>query len=373
MRRNRTLAAAAAVAVAGTMLLTLSPAQGSKAQWRDTATVAVIGSKSDTFDMTATNAPFPAPDWPSSGRVSNSPRVDVTNESARHSSWVNVHSTNVKKVVTPDTNTILTQMALDYEYGEQECRFPLGVYWQARIVGQITDNTTYPRTQNKVAFGTLAPGQKGSLCPAVRLNYTTSTEAGQRSALLNHAGRALDITTVVNQKSESPATWASDTRTAISRYRIALPTPQKPAAFNVCRNTNSSGNPDGVIQAYGGFFWGWPDAATSGDPTTTPAMAGGWDILRQNTTGSWEFFAAATTNNRRQRAGINSRNIYEPASPNTNIRKFKLRGYPFAGDKTRYVESSWIARAHHTSTTTTGNWACDAPEVNPEAGPHNMP
>ena len=56
------------------------------------------------------------------------------------------------------------------------------------------------------------------------------------------------------------------------------------------------------------------------------------------------------------------------------IRSFKLRGYPFAGDKSRYVESSWIARAE--AVRLFGflwRWQCHTPLQNPDAGPHNMP
>ncbi len=381
MRRSRTLAAAAAVAVAGTMLLTLSPPQGTE---RDTATAPVTGPKSDTFNMTATNVPFPASPWPSSGRVANSPRIDVTNASMRHSSWVNIQSTSVKKAVTPDNNNLLSQIALDYEYGEGKCEFLLGPYWNARGVGQITENTTYSRTpQDKVAIATLAPGQKRSLCPAVRLNYTTSTDAGQRDALLNHAGRALDITTVVNQKSELPATWASEPRTAISRYRVNMPRPQKPSDGPICRNTRENGNPN-TSSGWGGFFWGWPDADTNhSSQKSTPAMAGGWELFRKSATGDvWKsMHSDVVPGATRHRGGIPGTAISNDGQAASMVRQFKLRGYPFTEangkpDKLRYVESSWIAEAHMAANNT---FYCDNPVSpqepipNPNAGPHNMP
>lgn len=371
MRRARAWSTAAAVVLAGALVVTLGPSDGSEAQWRDSASRTASGPSSDTFDMTATNVPDNgATPWPS-GRMRTFPQVDLTNRSARHTSWVNVKSTRVNSVTTNEGTNLLANMALSYDVGTGTCEAGgQSPYWQARGVGQITNGTTYTRGQAKVGTATVGPGRSRVLCPKVDLDYP-STTAGQRSALLNHAGRAVDITTVLNQRSDAPATWASQDRTVTSRYRLAMPTPVKPSSSDVCRRTFSSGNPS-TVGYYGGFFWGWPDAATSdyANPTATPAMAGGWDIMRQTAGGGWEVWKSVAAGSERRSAGHNSRDI----DPHRDVvRNFKLRGYPFAGDKSRYVESAWIARAENDWSLLTDRWECHAPLPNPNAGPHNLP
>lgn len=369
MGHPRAWSAAAAVAVASALLVTLTPSGGSEAQWRESASRSVSGPSSDTFAMTATDVPDNgSTPWPD-GRMATSPQITLTNQATRHSSWVNVTSTRVDRVVPTDPNTLLQKMSLAYTFGSGTCATDgQGAYWQARGVGQIADGTTYTRNQAKVGGATLAPGQSRVLCPKVTLDYAGTT-AGQRQALLNHAGRAVDITTVVNQRSEAPATWASPDRTVTSRYRIATPTPVKPSGPDVCRKTFSSGSPS-AVGLFGGFFWGWPDAQTSSE-TATPAMAGGWEILRRSSSGTWETWATSEGRYRRI-AGRNSSSISDDGQDPNAVRQFKLRGYPFAGDKTRYVESAWIARAYELGTILT-SWQCESPLPNPDVGPHNMP
>lgn len=370
MRRIRTWSTAAAVVLAGALVVTLGPSDGTEAQWRDSASSTASGPSSDTFGMTATNVPDNASTpWPD-GRMRAQPHLQLENESTRHSSWANVQSTRVTRVLPNDGNDLLSRMALEYTVGTCDGGGQ-DSYWRARGVGQITNGSTYTRPETKVDGLTLSPGQSRALCPLVRLNYATDTTTGQRNALLNHAGRAIDITTVVNQRSEAPATWASRDRTVTSRYRLAMPSPVKPSGSNVCRRTLSNGNPTSVGY-YGGFFWGWPDAATSdyANPPSTPAMAGGWDIMRQTAGGGWEVWKSVPAGSERRSAGHNSRDI----DPNRDVvRNFKLRGYPFAGDKTRYVESAWIARAENDWSLLVDRWECHPPLVNPDAGPHNMP
>ena len=376
MARSRTLTTAAAVALAGGLVVTLGPSGGTEAQWRDTASSQVTGPSSDTFAMTATNVPDGVtPTWPGAAWKSSA-SVNLTNRSARHSSWIDVKSTRVTKVVGGDSNTILNQTALDYTIGTGACGTgSQSSYWQARGQGTITDGTTYTRPSTKVAGATLAPQGSQTLCPQVRHGYNTDTTAGQRSLLLNHAGRALDITTVVGQRSEAPATWASPEQTVTSRYRLAMPSPVTPATSDVCRTTYPSGAPSGSGY-YGGFFWGWPDAPTDSyvNPVATPAMAGGWDIMRQTSNGGWEVWDSVASGSERSIAGLYAGDI----DPNLDvIRRFKLRGYPFAGDKSRYVESAWIARAERASFyywfQRYQRWQCHTPLQNPDAGPHNMP
>lgn len=368
MRRIRTWSTAAAVVLAGALVVTLGPSDGTEAQWRDSASSTASGPDSDTFGMTATNVPDErATPWPN-GRMRTHPQADLTNQSTRHSSWVNVKSTRVDRVVAGDGNSLLANMSLGYTVGTGSCETGgQGAYWQARGVGQVTNGTTYTRDQTKVASATMTPGQSRVLCPTVDLNYPGTT-AGQRTALLTHAGRAVDITTVVNQRSEAPATWASPDRTVTSRYRLAMPSPVKPASTDVCRTTFGNGNPS-PVGYYGGFFWGWPDASTSSS-TSTPAMAGGWDIMRRTRAGGWEVWKSVAAGDSRDLAGINSQDISDQRH---EIREFKLRGYPFAGVKSRYVESAWIARADNNWSLLTDRWRCHAPLPNPDAGPHNMP
>lgn len=351
--------------------MTLTPSGGSEARWRDSTATTATGATSDGFGMTATNvADNAATPWPS-GRMATSLQVNLTNQATRHSSWINVKSTKVVKVITGDSNNVVSQLALDYAVGSGACSAGgQSTYWSARATGQAVDGTTYARTQTKVSGATSGPGQSRALCPVITLNYP-STTAGQRSALLNHAGRALDITTVVNQRSEAPATWASQDRTVTSRYRVAAPPPVTPSSGDVCRRTLSNGNPSSAGY-FGGFFWGWPDAPTSDytNPSATPAMAGGWDIMRRTASGSWEVWKSVTAGSERRSAGHNSRDI----DPSRDvIREFKLRGYPFAGDKSRYVESAWIARAENDWSLLTDRWECHSPLINPDAGPRNMP
>lgn len=372
MGRIRTWSAAGAVVVAGALLVTLSPSGGTDAQWRDSANRSLSGPSSDTFGMTATNvADTGATPWPN-GRMTTTPQVTLANQSGRQTSWVNVQSTRVNRVVTSDTSTnLLAKTRLDYTYGTGACDGgSQGQYWNAGTFGQITHGTTVTRPGARVDGATLAPGQSRTLCPKVTLDYP-STTAGRRAALLNHGGRALDITTVVNQRTEAPATWASTPRTVTSRYRLAMPAPATPSGSDVCQRTLSNGNPSSVGY-YGGFFWGWPDAATAdyANPPATPAMAGGWDIMRQTANGGWEVWKSVPAGSERRSAGHNSRDI----DPSRDVvRNFKLRGYPFAGDKSRYVESDWIARAENDWSLLTDRWECHPPLVNPDAGPHNMP
>ena len=102
MRRTTVVATTALAAVA---LVTLSPNGGSDAQWRDSATGSVAGPRSEPVDVTGA---------PGTGAT---PQIDLTNQSSRHSSWVNVKSTKVAKVVGGDSNTILSKAALTYTYG----------------------------------------------------------------------------------------------------------------------------------------------------------------------------------------------------------------------------------------------------------------
>lgn len=370
MGRLRTWSTAGAVVLAGALVVTLSPSDGSEAQWRDSATKSASGPSSDTFGMTATNVPDNgSTPWPN-GRMATSPQITLSNQSSRHSSWVNVQSTRVNRVVANDTNDLLSKMAVDYTFGAGTCSAGgqgQGTYWQARGAGQITNGTTYTRGQSKVAGATLSHGQAQVLCPKITLNYP-NTNDGQRSALLNHAGRAVDITTVVNQRSEAPATWASPDRTVTSRYRLAMPSPVKPAGSDVCRRTTVTGIPSDVGY-YGGFFWAWPDASVSSEQDT-PAMAGGWDIMRRSRAGGWEVWKTVSAGNVRDMRAINSRDI---SDQRREVREFKLRGYPFANDKHRYVESDWIARAENDWSLLTDRWRCHDPIANPDAGPHNMP
>ena len=365
---GRTMTLAAGAAVTAALVVTLAPSGGSQARWRDGTSTSATGTSSDGFGMTATNVPDTAPmPWPS-GRWANSPQITLANLSARHSSWTNVKSTRVAKVVTGDTNSVVAKVALDYTHGTGTCAAGgQGSYWSARATGQVVDGTTYPRSQAKVAGATIPPAQSRTLCPVVTLGYP-STTAGQRDALLNHAGRALDITAVVNQRSEAPATWASQDRTVVSRYRIATPAPAKPSTSDVCQRTFSNGTPSSAGY-YGGFFWGWPDPATA-STTATPAMAGGWEIMRRTRTGTWEVWKSIASGNERNLAGINSRDISDVRN---EVREFKLRGYPFAGDRSRYVESAWIARAQNDWSLLTDRWTCESPLPNPDAGPQNMP
>lgn len=363
MGRTRTWTTAAAAVLAGALVATLGPSEGTDAQWRDSASTSVSGPSSDTFGMSATNVADNAPTpWPN-GRMATTPQITLANQSTRHSSWVNVQSTRVARVAPDSGSSVPQGMSLQYTSGSGACADGgQGSYWQARGAGQVTPGTTYPREQTKVAGATIAPGQTRVLCPVV--NFTT----GATQTLLNHAGRAFDITTVANQRSEAPATWASQPRTVTSRYRLAMPPPVKPSGTDVCRRTLSNGEPTNVGY-YGGFFWGWPDASTSSQ-TPTPSMAGGWDIMRQTAGGGWEVWKSVAAGSERRSAGHNSRDI----DPQRDvIRSFKLRGYPFAGDKTRYVESDWIARAENDWSLLTDRWACHPPLPNPTAGPHNMP
>lgn len=366
--RGRAPALAAGAVLAAALVVTLTPSGGTQARWHDGTTSSASGPRSDDFGMTATNVPDQgATPWPN-GRMATSPHLDLTNQSTRHASWVNIKSTRVTRAVAGDTNPLLPQVALAYTVGSGSCTAGgQGSYWSARATGQVVEGTTYTRAQTKVAGATIGPGQTRVACPVVTLGYP-STTAGQRTALLNHAGRALDITTVVGQRSEAPATWSSPDHTVTSRYRIAMPTPTTPSADPVCRRTFSSGNPSSAGY-YGGFFWAWPDAATSSE-TASPAMAGGWEILRRTRAGGWEVWKAVPSGSARSLAGINSRDISDQRD---EVREFKLRGYPFAGDRTRYVESAWIARAFNDWSLLTDRWTCSDPRPNPDAGPHNMP
>lgn len=368
MRRIHTWSTAAVVVLAGALVVTLSPSEGTDAQWRDSASTSASGPSSDTFGMTATNVPDNASTpWPT-GRMVTSPQVSLTNQSTRHRSWVNVKSSRLNTATGNDSTSLLGKLSLDYTVGTSSCETGgQGQYWRAGGFGQLMNGTTITRSQAKVDGATLPPGESRALCPKVGLNYA-STTAGQRSALLNHAGRAVDITTVLNQRSEAPATWASPDRTATSRYRLATPPPVKPSG-DVCQKTFSSGEPSG-LGLFGGFFWGWPDAPTSSE-VGTPAMAGGWEVLRLSSSGTWVSWATVSGNVRRS-AGHNSSRISDDGQPTTAVRQFKLRGYPFAGDRSRYVESAWIARAYELGNVLT-SWQCDTPLTNTNAGPHNMP
>lgn len=357
MRRSRLMATAAAVAVTGAMMLTFSPSQGSDAQWREKLETPVDGPKSDTFAMTAAGSDTPVPTWPGSNGIANSSQITLKNGSARHSSWVNVRSTRLNKVV-PDGNNILTKAKLDYRFGAGSCTTD---YWSARGAGSITEGTSYDRPQNKVTGATLAPGTSGLLCPTVGLDYSGAN--AQRDALLNHAGRALDITTVVNQRSEKPATWASQDQTVTNRYRLAMPTP-----------TASSGGacvPGAIFSPQGGFAWAWPDQAT-GSTVDTPAMAGGWEILRKNASGAWESWDTLQAN-RRSATGYDPERISDDGRPKQEPREFVLRGYPFANTKSSYVESDWIVTARNTRPIFLDRWTCVDTTKNDHSGPHNMP
>ena len=107
--------------MATALLVTLTPSGGSQAQWRDSATRSVSGPSSDTFDMAAADVPDTSPTpWPS-GRMATSPRVTVTNQSARHSSWINVRSTRVDRVVPEGGADAVTGMSLGYGVGTGSC------------------------------------------------------------------------------------------------------------------------------------------------------------------------------------------------------------------------------------------------------------
>lgn len=348
---RRSTWALGAVAALACSALALTPSGGTDAQWRESASRTVTGPTADSLEMTATDR---------GGAV---PQIDLTSTSSRQTSWVNVKSSRVDRVVAEGGTAPIAGMALGYTFGAGSCQSGgQGGYWAARSAGQVTPRATYTRTESKVAGATLAPGATRSLCPAISFS-TSSTQT-----LLNHAGRAFDITTLVNQRSEAPATWASTDRTVTSRYRVAMPAPETPSASHACQRTLSNGTPS-ALGYYGGFFWGWPDAATASE-TTTPAMAGGWEILRKTRAGGWEVWKTVASGNLRALAGINSKDISDVRE---EVREFKIRGYPFAADRSRYVESAWIARAHNDWSLLTDRWACDSPIPNLSAGPTNMP
>lgn len=364
MRRTRLLPVVTAVAVGAALLVSVSDGVGTDARWRESSSTTVTGPRSDVFDLTATDADSTltvAQTWPTGVRHDNTPRIDLKNTSTRHSSWIDVVSTKVGKVnVSGDSTDLVSKIALEYLTGATECRSGTASYWYARTLGTITGGTTYTRSSAKVSGATLAPGGTKVLCPLVRPGYQTDEVAGKRQYLLNYAGRALDITTVVRQRSEAPATWSSTPRTVTSRYRVAAPSPTTPTNASVCRSGWGSS---------GGFFWGWPDADAS-STATTPAMAGGWDILRKSEAGTWEVWKSAGADVRSL-----SGNSWEISDKRGEFRQFKLRGYPFAGDKTRYVESDWIASAakEWSWSWLTDRWVCSTRESNPSAGPHNLP
>lgn len=368
--RRVTRALLAAIVAAAAALLVGVPSGGSDAAWVVSATSQVRGPSADVFEAGAVDVPDPrSPRWPE-GRVGSVNEVVVSNESVRQSGWVNVTSARVRTLGPADGTGVRGKAAVDYSFGGGSCAEGGGVsYWAAKAPGGGGgEESVFSRSQVKVAGATVPAGGSRVLCPRVRLDYP-DTVAGRRAALLNHAGRTLGVESVVNVRAEAPSTWVSSSRTVTSRFEVAMPSPQEPSSSEVCRTTTSGGSPN-AWGYYGGFFWGWPDAPSS-STVSSPAMAGGWQILRRDLDGSgWSVWATVADGSRRSSAGHDSNDISDRLG---QVREFKLRGYPFAGDRSRYVESAWIARAHNTFSIFNGRWVCDAPTVNPDAGGHNLP
>lgn len=338
----------AAVALAGVLLVS-APSGQTQAQWRESATTTISGPSSDVFEMSAT---------------ASGPQVDLTNLSRRQSADLDVRSTRVTRVDAGDTNDLLARAALVYTSGQGACGGTTqSTYWAARSAGQITAGTTYTRPQGAVAGATLAPGAGRVLCPTLSLPYP-ATAAGERDTYLAHAGRSVDITTVVRQTSKPPATWASTERTTTTRFSVGTPAPTSPAGTSPCRSEASGGQGSGSV---GRLAFGWPLASTS-TTTPTPAMAGGWEVLVRPVSGSWKSLATLDASARLSNPLLGSK-----LGPVGSTYELVLRGYPFAGDHARYVESDWLVRATNDSAGRNDRFVCTGVIPNPDQGQVNLP
>lgn len=283
MRAHRLLPVALLTAAA-TLGAALAPTGQTEARWHQSLSVPLPDGASDRFTSTAVDVDSPR------GAVTNTPAIDVTNTGERHSAWVNVQSTQVN-AGTLGGQALASALTLGYSTAPVggTCPTSSSPYWTARATGQITIGTTYARTQDRVATATAIPGQARRLC----LGLTSSL--ADRDLFLAHAGRDLLVRTVVNQRTESPATWDSGPETVDSRFRVAFP---RPTPWNdvigTLSNSCASSGLLGAVQ----LRWAWPDGAVR-STTTTPTV-NAWEVWRRASGGTdnWSLVTTVTGGDR---------------------------------------------------------------------------
>ena len=239
-------------------------------------------------------------------------------------------------------------------------------------VGNLSASNTYSTTRAYTAIsnGNVAPGGGKVICPRVATKFDLSTYNGRRDLVLASAGRHVGLLTKARFRSPAAATWQTVFGGSYPKlnYSVTAPpltAPESPAR-KVCRTSDAFG---GTLPGlYGVFDFGWPTAQEDGrqdwmgtysiyrfvvmrkNPST-----GLWAEFKQSnnqsgtktyTAGGWDA-TGIDSGKRRYYGGMNSDHINNnDGSLKTGAWvAFMWRGYLYAGDTTRYINSDFVTYA----------------------------
>lgn len=376
VRRLGALVVAAAVAVP-----LVASSLTTQAQWRATETTSVGQVGSDSFGLTATARDLPM------GTLWTTPNTVLTNTATDHRAWVDVQSAQLNEVPQGESRAVALRndVSLTYRVQTADCLTGTGSYWAAKAAGSTA--TSFIRASTQVTGADIAAGQSAHLCPWVQSTATTTTPAGQSQFLRDYAGRVLQTSTAVRQRSAAPATWASAPAVVQNSFRVAFPAPTIPSSDNeTCVRTDINGGRAPNVGTNGGIYWGWPFSGdTSWSGVDSPAVWA-FEIMARPTgsTVAWQALRStrsasnATTlipANQRRAVGLPTAHldrIAPPTRPNFTYIDLKIRAYPFTNNREQYVESTWIHTVYNDPVGVHW-WNCSERRANPDAGSHNMP
>lgn len=366
MGSARGLAPAAGCALVLALVSVLPSPHQTRAGWREDANASLPDGRTDGFALTSQNVTTTVDHRQSAPTdVANEPGIRVQNDATRHQSWIDVVSTTITVPASNTTSTLLTKVNIDYDVNST-CESGLATpYWNVNDagVGGLQAGVTYSRTSAKVAGDVLPPGQATSVCPWVQPDYPTATADGRRDLLLAHAGRQLDIATVVRQRSEAPGTWSSPGQTVTTRYQVKLPPPTRPSSDGiVCSRTLVDGTRSSV-GTFGRLYWAWPFAAQSVDIAT--AAVDRFVLLRSTDGQTWTEFRKSLTQDpaasRYQVSGgvrasevINSDHLANNAPTPVYL---SVRAYLYSGSSV-YVDADWMVQASEGDAAVDDHFAC---------------
>jgi len=252
----------------------------------------------------------------------------------------------------------------------------------SNAVGNLSASNTYSTTRGytPISNGIVAPGGTKVICPRVQSKFDLSTYAGRRDLVLASAGRHVGLRAKARLRSPTKATWQTVFGGTFPKvnYTVTAPpitAPEAPAR-KVCRTSLDVWG--GALPGpYGVFDFGWPTAEEDGrqdwggtysiyrfvvmrkNPST-----GVWAEFKQSnnqsgtktyTAGGWDA-TGIDSGKKRYYGGMNSDHI----NNNDGFLKtgawvaFMWRGYLYAGDTTRYINSDFVTYARESW----DSWQC---------------
>lgn len=379
-RRRIVILVAAAAALTGPLLL--APTQTTGAYWNEELILKLPQkqkqTQSDVFSMTAGDVRSdvdhsqPVPGGPNAlTDVANEPRVSITNNSKRHTSWIDVVSTRVAIPALPggdplaNENNLLNKVKVAYAVSDACTDTFTSTYWAVNGAGRVAAGSPgYTRpTLPPVESAQLPAGQTRAVCPWVQPDNGVATRPRQRAFLMEHAGRQLDIFTTVRQKSFGEGTWTSNQAADVrSRYQVKLPPPTRRSEDSVvCARTRDDGSWGGV-GAYGRLYWAWPFAADGeteqklGNTSPTPAInrfvlirsvdgLNDWKPFRKSkdqTSGDVYGTDGNPSGEKRLSESIDANYL---ANDGKDPVYLSVRAYPYAGTDV-YVDADWKVQVY---------------------------